>query len=107
MSAPVLRIKAPTKAEQKKESQARKLKPLGTGMMLPGLVAEQKRMLDRRTYGTQPAASGRITNSSTRGKYKGEVVDQSSMRHGANDFLQIPSRFNNDLRYRDGRKVML
>jgi hypothetical protein len=105
MTESKLRHARPSEAEKKASRAAKLLKPIGTGMMLPGLVAEKKRMLAIRTYGSQHAAPSRITNSSAKRNYEGEGIDQSSMRPGANDFLQVPSRFNDDLSYRDGRTL--
>lgn len=106
MTETQLRHKRLTDTEKKAATAAKRLKPLGTGMMLPGLVAEQKRLLKRHNDGPSVATT-RITNCSTSGDYKGQGPDASDHRSGANDFLKIPSRFNGVLHYRDGRKVAL
>lgn len=83
MTAAVLRVKALTKAEQKAKQAARRDKP--DTMMLPGLVAEQKRMLAARD--TSKLATPRITPA---GKpYRGEPLIPS--RPGSADALQVPS----------------
>jgi predicted transcriptional regulator len=45
----------------------------------------------------------RITNATTSARYNGHELTKQADRPGAEDFLAIPSRFNNTLCYRDGR----
>ena len=85
-----------------------------TGTMLPGLVEERKRMFAERARkkasGTQAEALRRVTNSSmpaAEGGYTCPDLVAPSVRPGADDALQVPSRYGNRLHYRDGRKVEL
>lgn len=81
-----------------------------TGTMLPGLVEERKRMLAARTAGKVYRPT-RVTNSSMPNDdaegYKCPDLIAPAVRPGADDALQIPSRYGSRLHYRDGRVVFL
>ena len=53
----------------------------------------------------QPMTAGLrcTTNSASRGDYDGAELRPYQGRPGANDALAIPSRFGDELHYRDGR----
>lgn len=70
----------------------------GEGMTLENLITSHT---GTSVATARPIPSYRYT------KYKGEGPDASAHRAGANDFLQVPSRFNDLLVYRDGREVQL
>lgn len=48
-----------------------------------------------------------MVNSTSRDDYDGAELRPFDSRIGANDALEIPSRFGNELRYRDGRVEVL
>lgn len=66
------------------------------------MYSERLAAMGRRTTMATPA---RVTNSSTSGTYSGAELADPATRIGADDFLAIPSRFGDVLRYRDGREV--
>lgn len=82
------------------------MKKARTSTALPGLVAEQQRMFAARKK-TQAKLPGRITNANSSKNYMGDGYDAGAMRPGANDFLAVPIRMGDTLRYRDGRRVQL
>jgi len=53
---------------------------------------------------THTAGARQISNMSSRKPYN-PLVDQNTVRPGAEQFLSIPSRMGNTLHYRDGRAV--
>lgn len=82
--------------------------PPGHNMhMMPGLIHERQRMLAERQAKRKSNIQlpQRISNSSSKKVYDGLELKSQSVRPGADDFLAIPSRFNDVLHYRDGRKV--
>jgi hypothetical protein len=84
--------------------------PPGHNMhMMPGLIHERQRMLAERQAKRKSEIKlpQRISNSSSKKVYDGLELKSQSLRPGADDFLAIPSRFNDVLHYRDGRKVVL
>lgn len=81
------------------------------------LPASQVRPSDRNFAGADPhhvkpmrrakkpgvATDRRIGNATSQGTYNGAEVCMPALRTGADDALQVPSRINDRLYFRDGR----
>lgn len=74
---------------------------------IPGsLYLRQKQSAERSANrALNKALPIRITGMSTHGSYSGHELSLPAVRAGADDHMKLPSRYMDELRYRDGRRV--
>lgn len=93
-------------------STSRRHAPHGLAIMTPitqrthRLPAAQHRQLitqQRQQLKAAKANTRRVGNATTTATYNGAEVCMPALRAGADDALQVPSRVNDRLHYRDGR----
>lgn len=75
-------------------------------LLLPGLIAERKKMLEDRMRQVT-LSTDRITNSAMPSGYTCPELIAPAIRPGADDALEIPSRYGDRLHYRNGRVVFI